>query len=105
MKIKELVCAARGQLTAKENTFAEFAAWIARNDDVYHFGTSQAAVTRALLDLRARQADLGVDCEVAFGAAVAVAPAREPVSTQDTEPAKASAPLFVEAGAPRSPSV
>jgi pimeloyl-ACP methyl ester carboxylesterase len=45
----------RGQLTARENTFAEFTAWIARHDDVYHFGTSQAAVTRALLELRARQ--------------------------------------------------
>ncbi|HEX6342267.1 alpha/beta fold hydrolase [Umezawaea sp.] len=45
----------RAQLTAQENTFAEFAAWIARNDDVYRFGTTQAAVTGALLELRARQ--------------------------------------------------
>lgn len=50
----------RAQLTARENTFAEFAAWVARNDDVYHFGTTQAAVTRALLDLRTRQTRLDV---------------------------------------------
>lgn len=45
----------RKQMAARENTFAEFAAWVARNDDVYDFGTSQAVVTKALLDLRARQ--------------------------------------------------
>ncbi|WP_434446677.1 alpha/beta fold hydrolase [Lentzea sp. E54] len=50
----------RAQLTARENTFAEFAAWVARNDDVYHFGTTQAAVTKALLDLRTRQTRLDV---------------------------------------------
>ncbi|ALG09857.1 hypothetical protein [Kibdelosporangium phytohabitans] len=42
-------------MTARENAFAEFAAWLARDDDVHHFGTTQAAVTKALLDLRARQ--------------------------------------------------
>ncbi|SEP82644.1 TAP-like protein [Lentzea xinjiangensis] len=54
----DLVEMDRAQMTARENTFAEFAAWIARHDDVYHFGTSQAAVTRALLDLRTRQTRL-----------------------------------------------
>jgi pimeloyl-ACP methyl ester carboxylesterase len=51
----DLVEMDRGQMTSRENTFAEFAAWLARHDDVHHFGTTQAAVTRALLDLRARQ--------------------------------------------------
>ncbi|MCS7477902.1 alpha/beta hydrolase [Umezawaea endophytica] len=51
----DLVEMDRAQLTARENTFAEFAAWIARHDDVYRFGTTQAVVTKALLDLRARQ--------------------------------------------------
>lgn len=47
----------RGGLTARENTFAEFAAWLARHDDVYHFGATQQAVTKAVLELRARQAE------------------------------------------------
>ncbi|MBP2338172.1 pimeloyl-ACP methyl ester carboxylesterase [Saccharothrix coeruleofusca] len=45
----------RGQLTARENAFHEFAAWLARNDDVYRFGATTTGVTTALLDLRARQ--------------------------------------------------
>ncbi|MEV6641219.1 alpha/beta fold hydrolase [Amycolatopsis sp. NPDC051371] len=42
------------QATAGENTFHEFAAWIARYDDVYHFGTTEPVVAKALLDLRAK---------------------------------------------------
>ena len=42
-----------GQATAGENTFHEFAAWIARYDAVYHFGPDEATVAKALLDLRA----------------------------------------------------
>ncbi|SDF41622.1 alpha/beta hydrolase fold [Lentzea fradiae] len=43
------------QATARENTFAEFAAWVARHDDLYHFGATQGAVSRALLGLRERE--------------------------------------------------
>jgi pimeloyl-ACP methyl ester carboxylesterase len=42
-----------GQVAASENTFHEFAAWIARYDAVYHFGVTEGAVAEALLDLRA----------------------------------------------------
>lgn len=42
-----------GQANAGENTFHEFAAWIARYDAVYHFGSTQTVVSQALLDLRA----------------------------------------------------
>ena len=42
-----------GQANAGENTFHEFAAWIARYDSIYHFGPDQPAVAKALLDLRA----------------------------------------------------
>ncbi|MET9230140.1 alpha/beta fold hydrolase [Lentzea sp. NPDC003310] len=45
-----------GQANAGENTFHEFAAWIARYDTVYHFGATQTAVAQALLDLRAELA-------------------------------------------------
>ncbi|WHT17627.1 alpha/beta hydrolase [Crossiella sp. CA-258035] len=51
----DLVEMDRGQLTARENTFHEFAAWIARNNDVYRFGATGPLVSKALLDLRARQ--------------------------------------------------
>lgn len=40
------------QATAGENTFHEFASWIARYDAVYHFGTTEPVVAKALLDLR-----------------------------------------------------
>ncbi|WP_370942118.1 alpha/beta fold hydrolase [Amycolatopsis sp. cg5] len=50
----DLTAIDRGQMTANENHFHEFAAWIARNDDVYHFGTTAPEITQALLDLRAR---------------------------------------------------
>ncbi len=40
------------QATAGENTFHEFASWIARYDAVYHFGTTEPAVAKALLGLR-----------------------------------------------------
>lgn len=42
-----------GEAAAGEWTFHEFAAWMARYDTVYHFGTSAAVVVKALLDLRA----------------------------------------------------
>ncbi|WP_328443830.1 alpha/beta fold hydrolase [Amycolatopsis sp. NBC_00438] len=42
-----------GQTTAGENTFHDFASWIARYDAVYHFGTTEPDVANALLDLRA----------------------------------------------------
>jgi pimeloyl-ACP methyl ester carboxylesterase len=42
-----------GQATAGENTFHDFASWIARYDAVYHFGTTEPDVAKALLDLRA----------------------------------------------------
>ncbi|UOX85681.1 alpha/beta hydrolase [Amycolatopsis sp. FBCC-B4732] len=42
-----------GQATAGENTFHDFASWIARYDAVYRFGTTEPAVAKALLDLRA----------------------------------------------------
>jgi pimeloyl-ACP methyl ester carboxylesterase len=42
------------QATAGENTFHEFASWIARYDAVYHFGTTEPVVAKALLDLRAK---------------------------------------------------
>ncbi|SDG04747.1 TAP-like protein [Lentzea fradiae] len=42
-----------GQVAAGENTFHEFAAWIARYEAVYHLGRTQTAVVQALLDLRA----------------------------------------------------
>ncbi|MFJ7218439.1 alpha/beta fold hydrolase [Amycolatopsis sp. NPDC098790] len=42
------------QATAGENTFHEFASWIARYDGVYHFGTTEPVVAKALLDLRDR---------------------------------------------------
>ncbi|MGK3204688.1 alpha/beta fold hydrolase [Amycolatopsis sp. MEPSY49] len=42
------------QATAGENTFHEFASWIARYDVVYHFGTTEPVVAKALLDLRDR---------------------------------------------------
>jgi pimeloyl-ACP methyl ester carboxylesterase len=42
------------QATAGENTFHEFAAWIARYDAVYHFGTTEPVVAKALLGLRAK---------------------------------------------------
>ncbi|HUQ59950.1 alpha/beta fold hydrolase [Lentzea sp.] len=45
----------RGKLTARENTFHEFTAWLARGNDVYGFGATAAHVRQALLDLRARQ--------------------------------------------------
>ncbi|MFB9686672.1 alpha/beta fold hydrolase [Amycolatopsis plumensis] len=41
-----------GQATAGENTFHEFAAWIARYDAIYRFGTTEPAVAKALLGLR-----------------------------------------------------
>lgn len=41
------------QANAGENTFHEFAAWIARYDAVYHLGATQTVVAQALLDLRA----------------------------------------------------
>ncbi|MEQ0558365.1 alpha/beta fold hydrolase [Amycolatopsis sp. NEAU-NG30] len=41
-----------GQATAGENTFHDFASWIARYDAVYHFGTTEPVVAKALLDLR-----------------------------------------------------
>ena len=37
-----------GQATAGENTFHEFASWIARYDAVYHFGTTEPVVAKAL---------------------------------------------------------
>ncbi|MDX3189229.1 alpha/beta fold hydrolase [Streptomyces sp. MN03-5084-2B] len=43
-----------GQATAGENTFHEFAAWIARYDAVYRFGTTEPAVAKVLLGLRDR---------------------------------------------------
>lgn len=43
-----------GQATAGENTFHEFAAWIARYDAIYRFGTMEPAVAKALLGLRDR---------------------------------------------------
>ncbi|MBP2477184.1 pimeloyl-ACP methyl ester carboxylesterase [Crossiella equi] len=45
----------RGQLTARENTFHEFTAWLARNNDVYRFGVTAPGVDKALKDLRAKQ--------------------------------------------------
>ncbi|MGW5717161.1 alpha/beta fold hydrolase [Amycolatopsis sp. NPDC003865] len=42
------------QATAGENTFHDFASWIARYDAVYHFGTTEPVVAKALLDLRDR---------------------------------------------------
>jgi len=45
-----------GQATAGENTFHDFATWIARYDAVYHFGTTEPDVAKALLDLRAELA-------------------------------------------------
>lgn len=42
------------QATAGENTFHDFASWIARYDGVYHFGTTEPVVAKALLDLRDR---------------------------------------------------
>jgi pimeloyl-ACP methyl ester carboxylesterase len=42
-----------GQATAGENTFHDFSSWIARYDAVYHFGTDEPTVAKALLDLRA----------------------------------------------------
>ncbi|MFD2472515.1 alpha/beta fold hydrolase [Amycolatopsis silviterrae] len=42
---------------AGENTFREFAAWVARYDSVYHFGGTEPQVEKALLDLRAELAD------------------------------------------------
>ena len=42
-----------GQATAGENTFHDFASWIARYDAVYRFGTTEPVVAKALLDLRA----------------------------------------------------
>ncbi|GAA1962425.1 alpha/beta fold hydrolase [Amycolatopsis minnesotensis] len=62
-----------GQAGAGENTFHEFAAWIARYDAVYHFGSTQPAVARALLDLRdelAAHPRTGPDGTVVDGAAV-----------------------------------
>lgn len=46
-----------GQADAGERTFHEFAAWIARYDAVYHFGTTEPVVARALLDLRAEHGE------------------------------------------------
>lgn len=40
------------QATAGENTFHDFASWIARYDGVYHFGTTEPAVAKVLLELR-----------------------------------------------------
>ncbi|SDY48574.1 TAP-like protein [Amycolatopsis xylanica] len=51
----DLMAIDRGQMTANETHFHEFSAWLARNDDVYHFGTTAPDVTKALLDLRAKQ--------------------------------------------------
>jgi hypothetical protein len=42
-----------GQANAGDNTFHEFAAWLARHDSLYRFGAVQTSVVRALLDLRA----------------------------------------------------
>ncbi|MEV6235208.1 alpha/beta fold hydrolase [Lentzea sp. NPDC051838] len=42
-----------GQANAGEITFHEFAAWLARYDSLYHFGSTQTAVVQTLLDLRA----------------------------------------------------
>ncbi len=42
-----------GQANAGENTFHEFAAWLARYDLIYHFGADEPTVARALLALRA----------------------------------------------------
>ncbi|QRP44577.1 alpha/beta fold hydrolase [Amycolatopsis sp. FDAARGOS 1241] len=41
-----------GQAEAGENTFREFAAWLARYDSAYHFGTTEPQVEKALLALR-----------------------------------------------------
>ncbi|WP_245633755.1 alpha/beta fold hydrolase [Amycolatopsis jejuensis] len=41
---------------AGENTFREFAAWIARYDSVYHFGSTEPQVSHALLRLRSELA-------------------------------------------------
>ncbi|MBE8519846.1 alpha/beta fold hydrolase [Amycolatopsis sp. H6(2020)] len=41
-----------GQATAGENTFHDFAAWIARYDAIYRFGTTEPVVAKALLGLR-----------------------------------------------------
>ncbi|MCR6489375.1 alpha/beta hydrolase [Amycolatopsis sp. OK19-0408] len=40
------------QATAGENTFHDFASWIARYDSVYHFGTTEPQVAKVLLELR-----------------------------------------------------
>jgi pimeloyl-ACP methyl ester carboxylesterase len=45
-----------GRATAGENTFHDFASWIARYDAVYHFGTTEPDVAKALLDLWAELA-------------------------------------------------
>ncbi|MFD9701783.1 alpha/beta fold hydrolase [Lentzea sp. NPDC059081] len=42
-----------GQANAGENTFHEFAAWLARYDAVYHLGVTEPVVAQTLLDLRA----------------------------------------------------
>lgn len=42
-----------GQANAGEITFHEFSAWLARYDALFHFGATQTAAARALLDLRA----------------------------------------------------
>ncbi|WP_344418470.1 alpha/beta fold hydrolase [Amycolatopsis minnesotensis] len=47
----------RDQMTAKENSFHDFAGWLAGNDRVYHFGATKAEVTKALLNLRAKAPD------------------------------------------------
>ncbi|WP_326569092.1 alpha/beta fold hydrolase [Amycolatopsis rhabdoformis] len=41
------------QAASGENTFREFAAWVARYDSVYHFGGTEPQVEKALLALRA----------------------------------------------------
>ncbi|MBB4686437.1 alpha/beta fold hydrolase [Amycolatopsis jiangsuensis] len=45
------------QMAALENSFHDFAGWLAGNDRVYHFGATKEAATQALLDLRANAAD------------------------------------------------
>ncbi|SDZ36072.1 TAP-like protein [Amycolatopsis xylanica] len=54
MPVLDLTRLERDDLTAQENSFHEFAAWIARNDDVYHFGGTGPEVVKALLELRSR---------------------------------------------------
>ncbi len=64
----DLTAVDHDQMTALENSFHDFAGWLAGNDRVYHFGATKEAVTNALLDLRTKAPDRNTVDSLLLGA-------------------------------------